>query len=259
MKLFLIIDETSFYQPEFIARFMAETQDEVVGAALVTKVLPKSNIETYLIKHWYYLKFTEALKLGVKKYYYSLCNALQKYSPDKTAFSVRSVYEHYNIPYFEVEYNINKPEYLEKIKSAEPDVIVSSNSMIFGDELLSMPKIACINRHSALLPSYGGLWPGFQAMRSGDDKVGVSVHTMEKKIDKGILLAQKEIAAQPGITVDEIYQKCFAISHGVVLEALEKIRNNNMSPLENDRESSYFSFPTKEHWQELRSRGRKFI
>ena len=67
MKLFLVTDETRFYHPDTIADFLRNTKDEIVGAGLVTKIPKKSNLELYLIKHWYYLRFTEMVKLVFRK------------------------------------------------------------------------------------------------------------------------------------------------------------------------------------------------
>ena len=72
MRIFLIIDETPFYQPDFVDELISDTKEEIVGAALVTKVLPKNNIEKYMIRNFHYLTCLELIKLGLKKtYFYS--------------------------------------------------------------------------------------------------------------------------------------------------------------------------------------------
>ncbi|GAA4276430.1 formyltransferase family protein [Aquimarina mytili] len=256
MKIFLIIDETCFYQPDFVAEFIKKTKHDIVGAVLVTKVLPKSNIERYMIRHWYYLKLIELIKLGAKKTYFLLKNAFQ--NPKEGFYSVKKVYKHFNIDFFEVHYDINTEDNLDRIRKTNPDIIVSSNSLIFGEELLAIPKY-CINRHSALLPSYGGLWPVFQAVRKGEQIVGVSAHTMEKKIDKGILLSQEIVEIEDDDTIDTIYQKCFKCSAYVVNEAIKKIEEGDLVPVKNEFKSSYYSFPKKEHWKQFRQKKIKFI
>ncbi len=258
MRIFLIIDETCFYQPDFVAEFIKKTKHEIVGAVLVTKVLPKSNIELYMIKHWYFLKPLEFLKLGVKKVYFLLKNIIQSPKNNSGFYSVKKVYRHFKIDFFEVQYDINTKANLQKIREANPDIIVSSNSLIFGNELLGIPKY-CINRHSALLPSYGGLWPVFQAVRKGEQIVGVSAHTMEKKIDKGILLSQEIVSIEKKDTIDTIYQKCFKCSAEVVIRAIQKIEDGDMTPLKNEYEPSYYSFPKKEHWKQFREKKIRFI
>jgi methionyl-tRNA formyltransferase len=258
MRIFLIIDETHFYQPNFVAELIKKMQHDIVGAVLVTKVLAKSNIELYMIKHCYYLKVSELFKLGTKKLSLIFKNHFLKNNEENGFYSVKKVYKYFNIDYFEVKHNINREVYLNKIREKKPDIIISSNSMIFGKELLNIPKY-CINRHSALLPSYGGLWPVFQAIRKGAKEVGVTVHTMEKKIDKGIILSQIVIPIDEDDTIDALYQKCFQNSAKTVLGAIKKIEENDITTLQNNYESSYYSFPTKEHWRQFRERKIKFI
>src|SRR4051794_21094640 len=127
MKVFLVVDETSFFHPRFIADVIARSQDEFVGAALVTKISGKSNIGSWLLRNWYHLRPHEMLKLFSQSVY---AKVMDTFRPG--AFhSVRSVLKHHGIDFREVHYDINKPEHLDFIRSKSPDVIVSSCSVIF--------------------------------------------------------------------------------------------------------------------------------
>lgn len=249
MKLFLVMSEANFYQPDFVADFLKKTKDEIVGAALVTRTPPRGNLQLYLIKHFYYLKPLEIIKLGIT----TLSLIVKK-------VSVKSVFDHYKIKYFNVENNINQEKYLRKIRKTKPDIIISSNSLYFNKEILSIPKICSLNRHSALLPSYGGLWPVFQAVRSGEKYTGVSVHLMESKIDTGKVLAQEKVLIRRKDTIAELYEKTFDLSARVLLKALDKVRKKNFrqSVLFKSK-PSYFQFPTREHWNDFRKLDGKFI
>ena len=258
MRLFLVIDETHFYQPNFVAELIKKTEHEIVGAVLVTKVLPKSNLPRYLIRNYFFLKISELFRLGVKSIILSFNNQFYKSNNYNDFYSVRNVYDHYGIDYFEVEYDINKKEYINKIKNKNPDIIISSNSLIFSKKILKIPKY-CINRHSSLLPSYGGLWPVFHAIRKKENKVGVSVHIMGKRIDRGILLAQTVIPIHEKDSLDILYKRCFSHSAETVLGAIKRIQENDLEPLCNDYKSSYYSFPNKKHWIQFRKRNIRFI
>lgn len=259
MKLYLVMDETSFYHPDFVSDFLKKTPDEVVGAALVTKIPKKGNLERYLKTHWHLLGFREAFLLACQKYSSLINEKVLRYRRTGRNHSVRAVFERHGLDYIQVEYNINKPEYLAHIKSKAPDIIVSSNSLVFGSEVLATPKICCINRHSSLLPDYGGLWPVFQSFRAGEKYTGVSAHTMELKIDAGTVLAHQPIEIESGVSLADLYHRCFRESADVVLRAIEKVRQNDFSPSTENRKGCYFSFPTKEHWREFRARGGRFI
>ncbi|HEX8020635.1 formyltransferase family protein [Mucilaginibacter sp.] len=259
MRIFLVIDETNFYHPDYTADLIRHYGHDFVGAALVTKISTKNSIEKYLMKNWFYLKPIEILKLVAKKSSLILSDWLYRKSFNGKFYSVKSALKYFNIDFFEVENNINTPEYLQKIKAKMPDVIISSNSLFFGKELLEIPTLGCVNRHSGLLPSYGGLWPVFQAVRNNEPYVGITIHTMNNKIDKGAVLYQIEIPILKNDTVDSLYKQCFELSTIATIEALNMLNKNIYNQKQPSYNPSYFSFPTKEHWEMFRQTGKVFI
>lgn len=260
MKICWVIDETGFYHPDMLAEFLRTTKDQVTGIVVVTKIPRKHNIELYLVRNFYRLRPLELLKLVVRKITNQLYNLFTKPSRHHTHFySVRSVCKAFDIPFIEAKKTLNLQCIFEFLQQASPDVIISSNSLIFSKKLLSLPKIACINRHSGLLPSYGGLWPVFQAMAHGENQCGVSIHLMEQGIDKGAVLIQQAIEITSASTVDSIYQQCFSISSSLILQALEKIRNQDFDPVKNDLKPSYYTFPSASDWEKFRKAGKRFI
>lgn len=257
MRLFLVIDETPFYHPGFVADLIAMVgpEDQWVGAAVVTKC-PKSNdIELYMRRNWRRLSIREMVRLGTKKYLTKARSLLPGSIADGNPPSVRWVLERNGIRWFAVERNINSPEILNQIRRFAPDVIVSSNSLLFRSELLALPAKCCINRHSALLPAYGGVWPVFQAYAAGDTETGVSVHVMVEGVDEGRVLAQRAVTITDSDALSYLYEKCFSISASVVIDALEKVRRDDLSPISTGRQPSYFSFPTEDDWRCFRARG----
>ncbi len=256
MKLLFILDDTSFYHPQFLGELVKRLEGDSICVGLVKKIPKKSNLSLYLFKSLYLLKVDEIVKL----LFASISNKIKSYlSRNDKFYSMKNTIDYYNLDHFYIYSSINKAEYLKKIQNLSPDVIISSNSLYFGKKLLSIPKKFCINRHSSLLPSFGGLWPVFQAIRSGETNVGVTIHVMSDEIDKGKILAQEKIKVKDNETVSDLYEKCFSLSVELVLVALDKIKNNNFEDIKNNYEESYYSFPKKSHWDDLRKLNRKFI
>lgn len=252
MRLFLVVDETCFFHPAFVNELAEKTKDEIVGAILVTRA--KNSPETYIIKHFWYLRPIEIIKLGARKAYCMLLDLL-----GVGCHSVRRAYQKNGIPFFIVKDSINRPEVIARIAAFEPDVILSSNPLYFGKQVLSLPQIACINRHSGLLPNNGGVWPGFQAVRKGERVTGVSIHTMSPVIDEGVVLANLETEIRPGESLFSIYQRCFAMSAEAALMALNKLRAGDFSPAKTPYPKNYYSFPDAAQWKEFRARGGRYI
>ncbi len=137
MRLFFVLDE-GIYHPEFFADFLRRTKDKVVGVALVTKVPKKNNIERYFLKHLNYFTPEELAKMAWTKADMKSKNAFQQKNANSKFYSVKSVLEFFHIPFFRVKEDINKKEYIFKMRGFEPDVIISSNPLIFGKEILAL-------------------------------------------------------------------------------------------------------------------------
>lgn len=246
MRLFFVLDE-SIYHPAFLQEFLQRTRDKVVGAALVTKIPEKNDVERYLLKNWRLFRLGEIVKMG-----------LAKAGMKIKGKSVKAVLKKFGIAFFEVEQDINRKQYLERIAESKPDVIVSSNPLIFGQEILEIPSICCLNRHSALLPAYRGVLPVFQAVRKGERFVGASIHTMQKSVDRGKVLAQKKVEIKEEDSLHSLYSKCFEASVDALLKAVDKVRKRDFSTVGGNR-PSYYSWPIEEQWKEFREKGGRII
>ena len=256
MRLFFIIDETFFFHPTFLNDFVLKTKYTVVGAVVVTSIPRKSSLMSYLISKWYFLTLNEMIKLISLFLYYLFKNLFTKKS--KNIYSVKSVLIKNNIFCLEIKNKIDQ-SHIKQIKELNPDVIISSNSLFLGEEILSIPKKMCINRHSSLLPSYKGLWPIFHAYINKEKYVGVSIHEMNKLIDGGKVIACDKIKIEKNDSIYSLYKKTFKVSVNELNNALYRIKNNVDFEINDDVEESYYSWPKKKDWQEFRKLNGKFI
>ena len=257
MRLLFIVDETFFFHPEFVNDFIERKKYTVSAVALVTSIPKKSSLSRYLVSKFYYLKINEIVKLVIIYIKLFLKNSFTRKS--KNIFSVESVLIKNNIPYFKVKNKINKKKYIEKIKNIKPDIIISSNSLYLGKEILSIPNIMCINRHSSNLPSYKGLWPIFHAFINKEKFIGVSIHKMNNFIDGGDVISSATIEIKSTDTIFSLYQKAFKISVEELINALDIIENNKSYKYSRNIKESYYSWPDKKDWKKFRKLNGKFI
>ncbi len=258
MKLFLVLDE-NIYQPFFISDFIKRSPDSVVGVALVTKMPKKSSLDAYFIKNWQHFRIHEIIHLLALKYIARIKDIIFKKTADHRFFNLRTLCAHYGIECFNVEYDIHRPEYLERIKKLEPDVIVSSNPLIFKKPILTLPKICCINRHFALLPAFRGLFAVFHAYAHAEKYTGCSFHLMDEGIDTGCVLSQKKLPLNRSCSLHELHSQCFNVAVDGLLEALDKIRRGEYTDAGSGQPASYFSWPTAEEWRMFRQQGGRII
>ncbi len=255
-KILIVIDETNFYHPAFFfdlyKKLKSSNYEIFVG--LVTEVSKKNSIEKYLFRNIKKLYFIEILKLGLKKIFFICTEKI--FRNFKIFFSVKSVIKKFDIKYFEIKNDINKEEYINKIIDIKPDLIISSCSLIFKNRILDIPFYGCINRHSSLLPSFGGVYPVFHSIAKGNNICGVTVHCMTSKIDDGKILSQEKILITDK-NLSKIYKECFSKSANLVIEGVNNLINNKFLIIE--QEKSYFSFPNNNDWKEFRKNNGRFI
>jgi predicted glycoside hydrolase/deacetylase ChbG (UPF0249 family) len=257
---YLVLDETPFYHPDMLQQLLRRCpQLEVAGVAIVK--LPGGGVlQSYLSRNIFRMKFREIVFLTLKKYGLILFGQLPGFLRGNFESSIEGVCKKFRLDY-DVVSQVNSPEFLSKLKTKNPDVIISSNSLIFGEELMSIPRLGCINRHSSLLPSNGGILPAFRAIQNNDSHIGVSVHMMEKAIDKGPILSRKWVPIFPGDSLGDLYKYCFILSVPAIIDALDALLSGSVPSGLSDEgiQASYYSFPDGEDWQAFRANGGKFI
>jgi len=255
LRVFLAIDETPFFHPQFIDELLSRCEDRVVGAALIRWAPSVADSSLYLRRNIYRLSVREIAALGRRRAAAALGNRLPGLCPGGGPRSVRLALERHRIPYFPVDSDINEPHYVDRIAGLGPDVILSSQCHIFRRTLLQTPRIGCLNRHCSLLPANAGLWPIFHALRKQEPETGVSVHVMSERVDEGVVLSQRRVPCTPTKSMLDLYAECFALAVGAVIEALDSVRSGDLRPVENGLPPSYYSLPSAEQWREFRRRG----
>ena len=105
--------------------------------------------------------------------------------------------------------NINKEEkFLNKLVKEGVDlIIVLAFAQFLKERLLKLPKYGCFNIHTSLLPTYRGAAPIQCAILNGDQKTGVTIQRMVKKMDAGDIAMQAEVDIIENETFETLYPK----------------------------------------------------
>lgn len=112
------------------------------------------------------------------------------------------------IPLIQTE-NINRePEALDQLEQLNIDmIVVLAFAQFLGKRVLALPKIACFNIHTSILPKYRGAAPIQYALLNGDKTTGVSIQRMVKKMDAGDLVLFDELSIGDNETGGQLYTR----------------------------------------------------
>ena len=144
-----------------------------------------------------------------------------------------------NIPIYQP---INIKNEYNLIKELNPDLIVSAAyGQILSEDIINIPKYKSINFHASLLPKYKGASPIRQVIIDGEEKTGITSIYMDKTIDTGNIILQKEIVIDKDETFDSLYNKFLNILPEITLDTLEEVLKFNKGIPQTLNNNSYTS------------------
>ncbi|HEK4831208.1 TPA: methionyl-tRNA formyltransferase [Clostridioides difficile] len=154
--------------------------------------------------------------------------------------SVKELAIENNIPVYQPVEARDK-EFIDKIKSLNPDVIVVvAFGQILPKEILEIPKLGCINVHVSLLPKYRGAAPINWVIINGEEKTGVTTMYMDEGLDTGDMILKTEVNLDENITAGELHDKMMNIGAETLKETLRLIEEGNAPrEVQNHEEFSY--------------------
>ena len=172
--------------------------------------------------------------------------------------SVAAACAKWGIPCHDVA-DVNAPEFLEKLRTLGPEVLVSvSCPQIFKRPLIDLAPRGVLNIHGAILPHYRGVLPSFWMLANGESEAGVSIYFVNEKIDAGDRVGLKTFEIRADDTLDSFLRRSKAIAADLLLEVFERVERGEAVPEPLDlSQGSYFSWPDADAVRRFRARGRK--
>ncbi len=248
MRIYITLTEEPLFITPFIKEVINDIHKEIIGVAIVNGTAFKTKNQNFLsylltlsiISNPYHL---------FKRFLILLCYRILNvtdFTRKKNPFSVRKTARRYGIPVININ-NVNSENFVNYLNKKKPDIIINQSQAILKKEFLSVPKIASLNRHGALLPKYRGRLAPFWAYLNDEKYTGVSIHFIERKLDSGPIVVQKKIKIERFDGLDRILKKIFAVAPRAMVEAIRKLEKSNYKKEligNNDCEATYFSSPT---------------
>ncbi|MBS0620293.1 MAG: methionyl-tRNA formyltransferase [Verrucomicrobia bacterium] len=127
------------------------------------------------------------------------------------------------LPIFQPE-KASAPDAAEMLRAVNADLfLVVAYGEIIKQNLLSMPRLGCVNIHASLLPKYRGAAPIQRCLMAGDKETGITLIEMSPQMDAGAILAKEAIPIPPEMTFGELEPKLCALSIALVEKLIKQL------------------------------------
>ncbi len=136
---------------------------------------------------------------------------------------------------------LNQPSFIHQLRKIAPDLVtVVAFGKILSSDILSIPKICCINLHPSLLPRYRGPAPIPRAIINGEKETGVTIQKIEEEVDKGGIILQQKIPIDLYDTAKSLEKKLSSLGADLLIEAIKIIKEGRVNyKVQNEIEASY--------------------
>ena len=154
---------------------------EYKNSNIIFEKYPRNILNKYSKKNSKILKhhFNSVIKYE-KKYFKNYCKSNDSLLKKKTLFQIS-------------KRNINSSKTIKKIKEYDPKLIIVNATSILKENFIDNFKNKIINIHAGLLPYYKGTGCNVWTFYNQElEYTGVSVHFVNKKIDDGNIITQKQ-------------------------------------------------------------------
>lgn len=138
----------------------------------------------------------------------------------------------------------------EKLNSAEDQqtlidlkadlMVVVAYGIILPQQVLSAPRLGCINIHASLLPRWRGAAPIQRAILAGDTESGITIMQMDIGLDTGDMLLKTHCEIDVDDTGSSLHDKLAVMGAQALMAALPSIADQTIAAeKQNDELANY--------------------
>lgn len=133
-----------------------------------------------------------------------------------------------NIPVYQPE-NFKQADDVAQLAALNADlIVVIAYGLILPQTVLDIPRLGCINVHGSLLPRWRGAAPIHRALMAGDEKTGITIMKVVKKLDAGDMLYKLECPISATDTSSSLHDKLAAMGAEGLLQVVSQIEQGTV-------------------------------
>lgn len=120
-------------------------------------------------------------------------------------------------------------------------IVVAAYGKILPPDILSLPRLGCVNVHSSLLPKYRGAAPINWAILNGEDETGVTIMYMAEGLDTGDILAQEVTPIRIEENAAQLFERLANIGAKLLVKTVEQLEMGDVKAVPQDDSLSCYA------------------
>ena len=130
--------------------------------------------------------------------------------------------------------SLKDPQLKNEIQALEPSLQVVVAFKILPPEIFTIPEYGTFNLHASLLPQYRGAAPINHAIINGERNTGVTTFFLDKHVDTGKIIDQKEVPVSTTDTAGSLHDKLMETGAELVRSTVDSIIQQNYTIIPQD-------------------------
>lgn len=154
---------------------------------------------------------------------------------------VKECAQEQGIPVLQPE-SLKSPDSIAALKAFRPDyLVVIAYGQILSQEVIGIPRKACINVHASLLPRHRGASCVQAAIDAGDAETGVTIMHVVRKLDAGDIILQEKLPLKGIETADELHDMLAELAPKALMQALQNLESGKALREEQDEQLASYA------------------
>jgi methionyl-tRNA formyltransferase len=139
-----------------------------------------------------------------------------------------------NLPLLQPE-KLKNPDFLSALAAFDADVFVVVAFRMLPEQVWAMPPKGTFNLHASLLPQYRGAAPINHAIINGETRTGVTTFFIDKEIDTGKIIMQKEVEITATDNAGSLHDKLMTEGASLTVTTLDAIAGGNIEEIPQEK------------------------
>ncbi len=119
--------------------------------------------------------------------------------------------------------SLRDPQLHEELRGLSPELFVVVAYRILPGRMFRIPRRGAVNLHASLLPAYRGAAPIQRALMDGCTRTGLTTFLIEKGVDKGMILLQRELSIEPAEDAGSLHDRLAQEGAPLLVETIREL------------------------------------